>query len=52
MLSCVKEIQTAEIIELLGEQLTNCVLWEPTIRAMIKDGITLFIDCGPMKRSS
>jgi len=44
--------QPAEIIELLGEQLTNCVLWEPTIRAMIKDGITLFIDCGPMKRSS
>ena len=41
--------QLAEIIELLGEQLTNCVLWEPTIRAMIKDGITEFLECGPTK---
>jgi len=40
----------AEIIELLGEQLTSCVLWEPTMRAMIKDGVTEFYECGPMKQ--
>ena len=28
----------AEIIELLADQLTNCVLWEPAMRNMIKDG--------------
>jgi len=25
---------------MLGNQLCSCVLWEPTVRAMIKDGIT------------
>ena len=33
-----------EIIELLADQLTNCVLWEPAMRAMIKDGISEFYE--------
>jgi len=40
----------AEIIQLLGTQLCSCVLWEPTVRSMIKDGITEFYECGPMKQ--
>jgi len=39
-----------EIIELMKQQLTNAVLWEPSIRAMIKDGITDFYEVGPMKQ--
>eukprot|EP00442_Polarella_glacialis_P017277 CAMPEP_0115106892 /NCGR_PEP_ID=MMETSP0227-20121206/36957_1 /TAXON_ID=89957 /ORGANISM="Polarella glacialis, Strain CCMP 1383" /LENGTH=880 /DNA_ID=CAMNT_0002504639 /DNA_START=58 /DNA_END=2700 /DNA_ORIENTATION=- len=40
----------AEIIDMMGDQLTSCVLWEPSIKLMIKDGITEFYECGPMKQ--
>eukprot|EP00913_Durusdinium_trenchii_P010976 g10302.t1 len=38
------------IIELLADQLTNCVLWEPAMKAMVNDGISEFYECGPMKQ--
>merc|ERR550525_1979468 len=38
------------IVELLKKQLTNPVLWEPSVRAMIKDGISEFYELGPMKQ--
>eukprot|EP00440_Ansanella_granifera_P006407 gb/GFBE01006949.1/.p1 GENE.gb/GFBE01006949.1/~~gb/GFBE01006949.1/.p1 ORF type:complete len:875 (+),score=245.99 gb/GFBE01006949.1/:1-2625(+) len=40
----------AEIVEMLGNQLTSCVLWEPSVKAMIADGITQFYECGPAKQ--
>eukprot|EP00930_Biecheleria_cincta_P019486 TRINITY_DN14857_c0_g1_i1.p1 TRINITY_DN14857_c0_g1~~TRINITY_DN14857_c0_g1_i1.p1 ORF type:complete len:858 (-),score=200.47 TRINITY_DN14857_c0_g1_i1:255-2828(-) len=40
----------SEIIEQLGEQLTSCVLWEPSMRAMLDDGIEEFFECGPGKQ--
>merc|ERR1711879_110757 len=40
----------AEIITLLGDQLCNCVQWEPSCKEMIKDGVTEFYECGPMKQ--
>jgi len=40
----------AEILSLMGDQLTNCVLWEPSMKAMLKDGINEFYECGPMKQ--
>mmetsp|Transcript_21011 Transcript_21011/g.65585 ORF Transcript_21011/g.65585 Transcript_21011/m.65585 type:complete len:498 (+) Transcript_21011:113-1606(+) len=40
----------AEIISMLADQLVNCVQWEPSMRAMIKDGVTEFYECGPMKQ--
>lgn len=39
-----------EIIELLKMQLTSPVLWEPTVRNMIRDGIQDFYEVGPMKQ--
>lgn len=39
-----------EIIDLLADQLTNCVLWDPAMGAMLKDGISEFYECGPMKQ--
>merc|ERR1712039_163286 len=39
-----------EIAELLKKQLTTPVLWEPAVRAMIKDGISEFYEVGPMKQ--
>mmetsp|Transcript_119889 Transcript_119889/g.350471 ORF Transcript_119889/g.350471 Transcript_119889/m.350471 type:complete len:494 (+) Transcript_119889:118-1599(+) len=39
-----------EIIELMKKQLTSAVLWEPSVRAMIKDGVTDFYEVGPMKQ--
>jgi len=39
-----------EIIELMKKQLTSAVLWEPSVRAMIKDGVTEFYEVGPMKQ--
>merc|ERR1712187_64659 len=39
-----------EIVELLKKQLTSPVLWEPSIRAMIKDGVSEFYEVGPMKQ--
>jgi [acyl-carrier-protein] S-malonyltransferase len=38
------------IVELLKKQLTNRVLWEPSVRAMIKEGIKDFYEVGPMKQ--
>jgi len=40
----------AEIIPMLGDQICKCVQWEPSMREMIKDGITEFYECGPMKQ--
>lgn len=40
----------SEIIPMLADQLTSCVLWEPSVRAMIGDGVTEFYECGPMKQ--
>mmetsp|Transcript_23933 Transcript_23933/g.43571 ORF Transcript_23933/g.43571 Transcript_23933/m.43571 type:complete len:85 (+) Transcript_23933:2-256(+) len=40
----------SEITDLMGKQLTSCVLWEPSVKEMIKDGITTFYECGPMKQ--
>jgi len=40
----------SEILPLLGDQLVNCVLWEPSVLGMIKDGITEYYECGPMKQ--
>lgn len=39
-----------EIIPLLKDQLTNSVLWEPTVKLMIKDNIKTFYEVGPMKQ--
>jgi len=38
------------IIEMLGEQLVSCVQWEPCMREMLRDGLTEFYECGPMKQ--
>lgn len=38
------------IIELLNRQLVSPVLWEPSVRNMIKHGITDFYECGPQKQ--
>lgn len=40
----------SELIPLLGKQLCSPVLWEPSIRLMIKDGLTEFYEVGPMKQ--
>merc|ERR1719343_492581 len=40
----------AEIVRLLKAQLTSTVLWEPSVRNMIKSGITEFYEVGPMKQ--
>mmetsp|Transcript_38739 Transcript_38739/g.70336 ORF Transcript_38739/g.70336 Transcript_38739/m.70336 type:complete len:476 (-) Transcript_38739:105-1532(-) len=42
--------QPSELIQLMGDQLCSCVLWEPAVRAMIADGVTEFYECGPMKQ--
>lgn len=39
-----------EIVKLLGDQLTSCVLWEPAMKAMVADGVKEFYECGPMKQ--
>jgi len=39
-----------EIIELMKKQLTSPVLWEPSVRGMIKDGVSEFYEVGPMKQ--
>mmetsp|Transcript_112182 Transcript_112182/g.177368 ORF Transcript_112182/g.177368 Transcript_112182/m.177368 type:complete len:486 (-) Transcript_112182:15-1472(-) len=38
------------IIPLLGEQLTNPVLWHDSVTKMIEDGINKFYEVGPMKQ--
>jgi len=40
----------AEIIQMLGDQICSCVQWEPSMKEMIKDGVTEFYECGPMKQ--
>jgi len=40
----------AEFVPLLGKQLCSAVLWEPSVRLMIKDGLTEFYEVGPMKQ--
>lgn len=40
----------AEIVDLLANQLTSCVEWDASMRAMIDDGIKEFYECGPMKQ--
>eukprot|EP00929_Paragymnodinium_shiwhaense_P094707 TRINITY_DN55475_c0_g1_i1.p1 TRINITY_DN55475_c0_g1~~TRINITY_DN55475_c0_g1_i1.p1 ORF type:complete len:548 (+),score=130.25 TRINITY_DN55475_c0_g1_i1:120-1763(+) len=37
-----------EIVELLKQQLTSPVLWEPSVRAMLQAGVTEFYEVGPM----
>merc|ERR1712217_707191 len=39
-----------EIVVNMKTQLTNTVLWEASIQAMIKEGITEWYECGPMKQ--
>merc|ERR1712187_388126 len=39
-----------EIVEKLKMQLTSPVLWEPSVKAMIKAGVTEFYEVGPMKQ--
>jgi len=39
-----------EIVELLKKQLTSRVLWEPCVRAMIREGVSEFYEVGPMKQ--
>jgi len=39
-----------DIVNLLQKQLTNPVLWEPTMVQLIKEGVTEFYEVGPMKQ--
>jgi len=39
-----------EILPLLANQLTNPVLWEPSVKLMIQDGMNEFFEIGPMKQ--
>merc|ERR1712217_79736 len=38
------------IVDNLKKQLTSPVLWEPSVKAMIKEGISEFYEVGPMKQ--
>lgn len=40
----------SEIVPLLAKQLTNPVLWEPSVRLMVSDGMNEFYEIGPMKQ--
>jgi [acyl-carrier-protein] S-malonyltransferase len=40
----------SEIVPLLAKQLTNPVLWEPSVRTMIEEGMDTFYEIGPMKQ--
>merc|ERR1712066_101644 len=40
----------ADIIPMLGDQVCNCVRWRPSMLEMIKEGVTEFYECGPMKQ--
>jgi [acyl-carrier-protein] S-malonyltransferase len=40
----------ADIIPMMGDQLTSSVLWVTCMKEMIKDGVTEFYECGPMKQ--
>jgi [Acyl-carrier-protein] S-malonyltransferase (EC 2.3.1.39) len=41
-----------EIVDLLIRQVSNPVLWEDSVRLMIKDGVDIFIEVGPGKSLS
>mmetsp|Transcript_148571 Transcript_148571/g.370209 ORF Transcript_148571/g.370209 Transcript_148571/m.370209 type:complete len:556 (-) Transcript_148571:119-1786(-) len=45
-----KGADPATFIELMKLQLTSEVLWEPTIKAMIMDGVKDFYEVGPLKQ--
>merc|ERR1712061_935680 len=40
----------SEFVPLLARQLCSPVMWEPSVRLMIKDGMTEFYEVGPMKQ--
>lgn len=40
----------AVFVQLLKNQLTNEVLWEPSVKAMIMDGVQNFYEVGPLKQ--
>eukprot|EP00440_Ansanella_granifera_P008394 gb/GFBE01009093.1/.p1 GENE.gb/GFBE01009093.1/~~gb/GFBE01009093.1/.p1 ORF type:complete len:887 (+),score=255.19 gb/GFBE01009093.1/:1-2661(+) len=40
----------SEVVDMLGDQLCGCVLWEPSMKAMMAGGITQFYECGPAKQ--
>lgn len=40
----------AQFVELLKQQLTSEVLWEPTIKAMVMDQVKDFYEVGPLKQ--
>mmetsp|Transcript_101793 Transcript_101793/g.311306 ORF Transcript_101793/g.311306 Transcript_101793/m.311306 type:complete len:556 (-) Transcript_101793:85-1752(-) len=40
----------ATFIELLRLQLTSEVMWEPTVKAMVMDGVKKFVEAGPGKQ--
>merc|ERR1712061_467657 len=40
----------SEFVDLMKRQLTNEVLWEPTIKQMIMDQVKDFYECGPLKQ--
>merc|ERR1719254_370294 len=40
----------SQFVPLLGDQLCSPVLWEPSVRLMIKDGLSEFYEVGPMKQ--
>jgi len=39
-----------DLLPLLAQQLTNPVLWEPSVKCMIDDGMDEFYEIGPMKQ--
>mmetsp|Transcript_65741 Transcript_65741/g.132018 ORF Transcript_65741/g.132018 Transcript_65741/m.132018 type:complete len:541 (+) Transcript_65741:45-1667(+) len=40
----------SEFVELMKKQMTNEVLWEPSIKQMIMDQVKDFYECGPLKQ--
>lgn len=40
----------AAFVENMKKQLTNEVLWDPTMKQMIMDGVKDFYECGPLKQ--
>jgi len=40
----------ASFAELMTKQLTSEVLWDPTMKQMIMDGVKDFYECGPLKQ--
>jgi len=39
-----------DIVKLMKQQVTSPVLWHPSVRAMIKEGVSEFYEVGPMKQ--